>query len=75
MTFKKFIYSLDLNLRKLILYLSIFSVVSLFIVSLIVSYYIEKQELLHNALSVNAEYAAKIANKLTKITNHAKKFF
>lgn len=62
MTFKKFIYSLDLNLRKLILYLSIFSVVSLFIVSLIVSYYIEKHELLHNALSVNAEYAAKIAN-------------
>jgi predicted chitinase len=27
-----------------------------------VSYYIEKHELLHNALSVNAEYAAKIAN-------------
>ncbi|WP_111895539.1 sensor domain-containing diguanylate cyclase [Acinetobacter sp. MB5] len=62
MILKKLIYSLNLNLRKLILYLAIFSVVSLFIISLIVSYYTQKHELIENALSVNLEYASKIAN-------------
>lgn len=62
MIFRKLIYSLDLNLRKLILYLAMFSVVSLFVVSLAVSYYIQKHELIENALSVNVEYASKIAS-------------
>lgn len=62
MIFKKLIYSLDLNLQKLILYLAIFSVTSLFIVSLVVSYYVQKSELIENALAVNAEYATKISN-------------
>lgn len=50
-----------LNLRKLILFLSIFSVSSLFIISLVISYQIVKQQLIHNSLSLNAQYANKIA--------------
>ena len=61
MLFKYMIYSLKLNLRKLILLLSVFSVSSLFIVSVVVSYYIQKQQLISNSLSVNLEYASKIA--------------
>ena len=62
MILKKLIYSLNLNLRKLILSLAAFSVCSLFLISLGVSYYIQKYELVENALSVNMEYASKIAN-------------
>ncbi|WP_130804384.1 sensor domain-containing diguanylate cyclase [Acinetobacter ihumii] len=61
MIFKKIIYSLQLNLRKLILFLAIFSVLSLFIISLLVNYYIQKNQLIENSLSVNMEYASKIA--------------
>lgn len=59
--FKRTLSILDLNLRKLILDLVIFSVVSLFLISLAVSYYIQRQELIDNSLSVNFEYATKIA--------------
>ncbi|MHA3050556.1 sensor domain-containing diguanylate cyclase [Acinetobacter sp. ANC 4639] len=62
MWLRKIIYSLNLDLRKLILCLAAFSVFSLFIASLLVSYYVQKKELIQNALSVNLEYAAKIAN-------------
>ena len=61
MIFKKIIYSLQLNLRKLILFLAVFSVLSLFIISLLVNYYIQKNQLIDNSLSVNMEYASKIA--------------
>ena len=61
MIFKQLIHSLQLNLRKLILLLAIFSVISLFIISLLVSYYIQKNQLINNSLSVNMEYASKIA--------------
>ncbi|MBJ9985541.1 GGDEF domain-containing protein [Acinetobacter sp. S40] len=61
MIFKKLIHSLQLNLRKLILFLAIFSVLSLFIISLLVNYYIQKNQLINNSLSVNMEYASKIA--------------
>lgn len=53
--------SFNPTLRKLILGLVIFSVISLFLVSLAVSYYIQKQQLIDNSLSVNFEYATKIA--------------
>ena len=51
----------NLNLRKLILFLSIFSVSSLFIISLLVSYQIVKKQLINNSLSLNSQYANKIA--------------
>ena len=53
MIFQQLIHSLQLNLRKLILLLAIFSVISLFIISLLVSYYIQKNQLINNSLSVN----------------------
>lgn len=52
---------LSLNLRKLILFLAIFSVSSLFIISLVISYQIVKKQLINNSLSLNAQYANKIA--------------
>ena len=51
----------NLNLRKLILFLSIFSVSSLFIISLVISYQIVKKQLINNSLSLNSQYANKIA--------------
>lgn len=62
MWLRKTIYSLNLDLRKLILCLAAFSVFSLFLVSILVSYYVQKKELIQNSLSVNLEYASKIAN-------------
>ncbi|MPW43632.1 sensor domain-containing diguanylate cyclase [Acinetobacter guerrae] len=62
MIFKQLIHLLQLNLRKLILFLAIFSVLSLFAISLLVNYYIQKNQLINNSLSVNMEYASKIAN-------------
>ncbi|WP_425919526.1 sensor domain-containing diguanylate cyclase [Acinetobacter sp. TSRC1-2] len=61
--------SLDLNLRKLILFLAVFSVSTLFIISLIVSYQIVKNQLINNSLVLNYEYANKIA---TSTDNHFK---
>lgn len=58
---EKTIGTLNPTLRKLILSLVIFSVISLFLISLAVSYYIQKQQLIDNSLSVNFEYATKIA--------------
>lgn len=52
---------LSLNLRKLILFLAIFSVSSLFIISLIISYQIVKKQLINNSLLLNSQYANKIA--------------
>lgn len=52
---------LDLNLRQLILLLAIFSVSSLFIISLIISYQIVKNQLIDNSLALNADHAHKIA--------------
>lgn len=63
MKLKKFIFCLKLNLRKLILFLAVFSIVILFIASLFVNYSIQKKELLDTSLSVNMEYATKIAQK------------
>lgn len=51
----------NLNLRKLILFLSIFSVSSLFIISLVISYQVVKKQLINNSLSLNSQYANKIA--------------
>ncbi|WP_445116486.1 sensor domain-containing diguanylate cyclase [Acinetobacter sp. WZC-1] len=62
MSLKKIIYNLNLNLRKLILFLTVFSVFSLFIATLLVNYFIQKNQLIENSLSVNMEYAIKIAN-------------
>lgn len=63
MKLKKLIFCLKLNLRKLILFLAIFSIAILFIASLFVNYSIQKKELLDTSLSVNMEYATKIAQK------------
>ncbi|MEK5777675.1 sensor domain-containing diguanylate cyclase, partial [Acinetobacter nosocomialis] len=52
---------LDLTLRNLILFLAVFSVSTLFIISLVVSYQIVKNQLINNSLSLNSEYANKIA--------------
>lgn len=52
---------LDLNLRQLILLLAIFSVSSLFIISLIISYQIVKNQLIDNSLALNSDHAHKIA--------------
>ena len=52
---------LDLTLRNLILFLAVFSVFNLFIISLVVSYQIVKNQLIDNSLSLNSEYANKIA--------------
>lgn len=61
--------NLDLNLRKLILFLAGFSVSILFIISLVISYQIVKNQLIDNSLSLNFEYANKIA---TSTDNHFK---
>lgn len=53
--------SLKINLRTLILYLVIFSVASLFLISLAVSYYIQKKQLIENSLSLNYDYAHKVS--------------
>ena len=60
---------LDLTLRNLILFLAVFSVSTLFIISLVVSYQIVKNQLINNSLSLNSEYANKIA---TSTDNHFK---
>lgn len=57
---------LNLNLRKLILFLAIFSVSSLFIISLLISYQIVKKQLIDNSLSLNSQYANKIAMSTDK---------
>lgn len=62
MKIKKLLFCLKLNLRKLILFLAIFSIVILFTASLFVNYAIQKKELLDTSLSVNMEYATKIAH-------------
>ncbi|WP_111895534.1 sensor domain-containing diguanylate cyclase [Acinetobacter sp. MB5] len=59
---RKFIDSFNLDLKKLILGLAAFSVFSLFVVSLVVSYYVQKKKLIQNSLAVNLEYAEKIAD-------------
>ena len=63
MKLKKLIFCLKLNLRKLILFLAIFSIAILFIASLFVNYSIQKKELLDTSLSVNMEYATKMPKK------------
>jgi len=63
---------LSLNLRKLILFLAIFSVSSLFIISLVISYQIVKKQLINNSLSLNSQYANKIA---MSTDNHFKNIF
>jgi len=78
-----FLLRLGLNLRKLILISTILSVSGLFVVSVFILNYVIKQQLIQNSLSIHEKYAEKIAtsanqhflDKLTKITNHAKKFF
>lgn len=55
------IFKINLNLRKLILFLAIFSVLSLFIISSVISYYIVRNQLINNSLALNSEYANKIA--------------
>ncbi|OTG81074.1 sensor domain-containing diguanylate cyclase [Acinetobacter sp. ANC 4648] len=62
MKLKKVIFALKLNLRKLILFLAIFCVIILFTASLFVNYYIQKKQLIDISLSVNKEYASKIAH-------------
>lgn len=52
---------MHLNLRKLILFSTILSVSCLFVVSIFILNYIIKEQLTDNSLSVNAKYAAKIA--------------
>ena len=59
---RRLLSTLNLDLRKLILFLAMFSVFSLFIISLAVSYYIQRQQLIENSLSVNFDYASKIAH-------------
>jgi hypothetical protein len=51
--------NLDLNLRKLILLLAVFSVSTLFIISLVVSYQIVKNQLINNSLSLNLFHKSK----------------
>ena len=80
---KRFLLRLGLDLRKLILISTILSVSGLFVVSVFILNYVIKEQLIQNSLSINEKYAEKIAtsanqhfsDKLTKITNHAKKFF
>lgn len=55
------IFKINLNLRKLILFLAIFSVLSLFIISSVISYYIVRNQLINNSLALNSEHANKIA--------------
>ncbi len=50
-----------LNLKKLIISLVLFSIATLFVISLFVNYFIQRNQLLTSALSVNEEYAHKIA--------------
>ena len=50
-----------LNLKKLIISLVFFSIATLFVISLFVNYFIQRNQLLSSALSVNEEYAQKIA--------------
>ncbi|MDM1780578.1 sensor domain-containing diguanylate cyclase [Acinetobacter sp. 10FS3-1] len=57
----KFRKRLDLNLRKLILLLAIFSVSTLFIISLIISYQIVTNQLISNSLALNSNYANKVS--------------
>lgn len=63
------IFKINLNLRKLILFLAIFSVLSLFIISSLISYYIVRNQLINNSLALNSEHANKIA---IIIDNHFK---
>jgi len=63
------IFKINLNLRKLILFLAIFSVLSLFIISSVISYYIVRNQLINNSLALNSEHANKIA---IIIDNHFK---
>ena len=49
------------QLKKLIISLVLFSIATLFVISLFVNYFIQRNQLLSNALSVNDEYAHKIA--------------
>lgn len=63
------ISKINLNLRKLILFLAIFSVLSLFIISSVISYYIVRNQLINNSLALNSEHANKIA---IIIDNHFK---
>lgn len=58
---KKLRKSIDLDLRKLILILTVFCVSTLFLASLGVSYLIVKNQLINNSLVINSEYANKIA--------------
>jgi len=58
---QRLLSKLNLDLRKLILFLAMFSVFSLFVIPLAVSYYIQRQQLIENSLSVNFDYASKIA--------------
>ena len=58
---KRFLLSLKLNLRKLILISTIISVSCLFIVSVFILNYVIKEQLIQNSLSVNAKYASKVA--------------
>ena len=51
-----------LNLKKLIISLVLFSIASLFVISLVVSYIIQRNQLLNSALAVHEEYAHKIAS-------------
>ena len=62
-------FKINLNLRKLILFLAIFSVLSLFIISSVISYYIVRNQLINNSLALNSEHANKIA---IIIDNHFK---
>lgn len=55
------IFKINLNLRKLILFLAIFSVLSLFIISSVINYYIVRNQLINNSLALNSEHANKIA--------------
>lgn len=69
MLFKNTKKILNLNLRKLILLLTVVCVSALFIISLIVSYQIVKNQLLTNSLSIHSDHA----NKIAQVTdNHFK---
>lgn len=59
---KQFILGLNLNLRKIILILTVFSFSILFITSLFIFNYVIKEQLIQNTLSVNLKYALKVAN-------------
>lgn len=66
----------ELNLRKLILILTALAVSFLFVISLVVSYFHLKKELVKRSLFLNYEYASKIASntnrKLQDILNELK---